>query len=560
MVSKREILQHYVAIARELKRFPTRTELEVIVSERQVRKYFKSLTNLKVHATRVFPDLDELNPAKSNHPLKDFTKEGLGNIIKTNNIKNGRFFITAASPTSYVDYTKEEMEQINKGKDIEAFNLHEKAFNSVLNFCKREQAELIILPMPAHVKALKKQPQHYDPRLKPYVNRFFTEYTFNKHLKALEAHINPQQINPLTGLRRLKVTPNSNLEGESKRAKTSIIVAHSKQMMEVVATGNSTHPRIIHSTGAITMPHYLRNRIGMIAKEDHVLGGLIVEIEDEVFYVRQVQMNPKDGSFIDLGTRYLANGETKKERAEAFKMGDIHPGYEAQDVLNCWYEVWKVTQPRRIFYEDWFDASSVSHHLAKKNISRYKLPKYFKSLEEEIKYCKSVLTATFNNAPSDALLYATDSNHPGHLNRYLEEGRYIHDDANYELAHRMVVLALDGKNPLKEYLDPEGRMTWLDVNDDYFVEGVQLGAHGHLGVNGAKAAKAGLELAYANAMVAHSHTPGIYHQLFVVGHSSKDRHGYNDGPSTWIPCSGLVYKGGAKQLIMVIGGKWRKSK
>lgn len=117
---------------------------------------------------------------------------------------------------------------------------------------------------------------------------------------------------------------------------------------------------------------------------------------------------------------------------------------------------------------------------------------------------------------------------------------------------------LDGKHPLQEFLDPAKRMNWTNENQDYFVEGVQMNSHGHLGINGMRGGKASHELAYGDAMVAHSHTPSIFHNTFTVGHMSTERHGYNNGPSTWILCSGAVYKGGQKQLYMIIKGKFQR--
>lgn len=558
-----EIVGIYVSLSEKNKKHPSRSELILAgVSRDRIRDHFGNMKSLKdaslSHHPEIFSTIDKV---KEPHPFADFTKEAIGEIIKENNFRTGTFFITAAAPTSYVDWDEEDT---NNGDDehVVAYNLNENAFSAVQNFLKRENAELVILPMPAHVKALKKQPRHYDPRLKPWMGCFATEYTFNKHLKAIEAYINPQQTNPLTGLKRLRIHKHGHEEGkpgeEIKRFKTSIIVAHSKQMMESIATGNSSHPRIIHSTGAITNPAYLRNRIGMIAQEDHKLGGLIVEIDGDVFYLRQVQMDPKDGSFVDMGIRYFADGTVAQERAEAFKMGDIHPGLENPATLRAWYELWDVIKPKRIFYEDFFDGGSISHHTANKNITRSKRPAHFKSLEAEINMAKRVLQETFDRAPKDAILIATASNHPEHVERYLDEGRYIKDDVNFEIAHRMVVMALDGKDPLKEYLDPDNKMIWTNPNDDYFVAGVQMNSHGHLGVNGYRGSgKAGQEVAYGDAMVAHSHTPNIFHDLFTVGHSTVDRHGYNIGPSTWIPCSGAVYSRGEKQLFMAIKGRTR---
>jgi hypothetical protein len=492
------------------------------------------------------------------HVHSDFTKEALGSIVKENDYQEGTFFITAVAPTSYLDWSDEDHERAKNGEDVLAENLFEPGFAAVENFLARNKAELVLLPMPAHVRALQKQPFYYDPKLKDFRQNFATEFTFNSHLKAIEAHLNPQQINPLTGLKRLKVhkyTQDSKPGAEIKRFKTSIIVAHSKQMMEVVPTGNDTHPRVVHSTGTITNPQYLRNRIGMIANEDHKLGGLIVEIKGDVFWLRQVQFDTKNGSFVDLGVRYHADGRTTDVRCLAFKMGDVHPGHHDQKALNAMYDLWDIIRPKRIFFEDFFDGASISHHLANKRLTRAKMPEHFADLPTEIREARKVLEEIWSKAPKDAELIATASNHPEHVTRYLEEGRYINDNkANYDIAHRMVVMSLDHKNPLKEYLDPESRMNWTGENQDYFVEGVQMNAHGHLGLNGSRGSKQGHELAYGNAMVAHSHTPSIFHDTFTVGHMTHERHGYNNGPSTWILCCGAVYKGGHKQLYMIIDG------
>lgn len=553
-----EITKIYSDLALKNGSLPTRAEmLEKGISRDKIRSNFGDMSNLEKQSKKQFPlSFEIMKENNKPHEHADFTKEALGSIIKENDFKDGTFFITAVSPTSHLDWSAEELKHKTPPKD--AKNVFVPGFRAVKNFLSRNNAELVLLPMPAHVKALSEQPSYYDPRLKKYKENFATELTFNKHLKAIEAHLNPQQINPLTGLKRLKIhnfTDDFQKGKEIKKFTTSIIVAHSKQMMEVIPTGNDSHPRIIHSTGTITKSNYLRNRIGMIANEDHKLGGLIIEIKGDLFWLRQVQFDVNNGSFVDMGTRYFADGSTKPERAEAFKIGDLHPGHHSERALNAIYELWDIIKPKRIFFEDFFDGASISHHLSNKRLSRAKLPNYFIDLPTEIREAKATLETIWNKAPEDAKLFATASNHPEHVMKYLEEGRYINDNReNYDIAHRMVVMALDGKNPLKEYLDPDSRMEWTDENEDIIIEGTQMNSHGHLGINGSKGNKIGHELAYGSAMVAHSHTPSIYHNTFTVGHTSADRHSYNNGPSTWILCSGAVYKGGQKQLYFIIKG------
>lgn len=555
-----EIVDIYVEQAEEGAKYPSRSDLlRAGISRDRIRDHFGNMFELKTAAKKEYPELFErLEKKKDPHAYLDFTREALGNIVKENDYQNGTFFVTAASPTSYLDWSEDDYKRAEKGEDVIGQNLFVPGFKAVQNFMKREKADLVLLPMPAHVKALKEQPCHYDPKLAPFRHCFATEFTFNTHLKAIEAYINPQQINPLTGIRRLRVHKfgRDNKPGEEmKRFKTSVIIAHSKQMMDTIPTGNESHPRIVHSTGCITEPKYLRNRIGMIANEDHKLGGLIIEIQDGWFWIRQVQFDVKNGSFIDKGTRYHADGRVTHERAEAFKFGDIHPGYHHQGALDAIYGLWEIIKPKRIFFEDFFDGKSITHHLMNRRLERAMLPEYFKDLPSEIAMARGVLQQIWDKAPKDAELIATASNHPEHVGKYLDEGRYINDcKENYKIAHRMIVMGLDGKNPLQEFLDPDKRMNWTDQNSDYYVEGTQMNAHGHLGVGGSRGSKAGHELSYGSAMTAHTHSPSIYHDAFCVGHTTVPRHGYNNGPDNWILCSGAVYKGGHKQLYMIIKG------
>jgi hypothetical protein len=550
--------------------YPSNPELlSAGVTRNTYRHHFGSFEQFKAAAREAFPkSFEKLDQAiieatapKEPHAHSDFTKEAIGSIIKENDFKEGTFFITGVSPTSYLDWSEQDHVRAENGEDVLAENLFEPAFAAMENYLKRSKAELVLLPMPAHVKALQKQPNHYDPKLKPFIKKFATEYTFNVHLKAIEAHLNPQQANPITGLRRLRVhkyTGNYEQGQEIKRAKTSLIIGHSKQMMEVSPTGNASHPRIVHSTGCITKGSYLRNRVGMIANEDHMLGGLIVEVRGDTFWIRQVQFDVFNGSFIDLGKRYHADGSMTDERAEAFKMGDIHPGHHDQTALEGMYQLWDEIKPKRIYFEDFFDGTSISHHLEKKKLTQAIIArdyKFFADLPSEIAYAKQVLESVWAHAPKDAKLIATASNHPEHVMRYIEESRYIKDNVpNCVIGHEMFLEGYKGLNPLQLRMDPGLRMIWSEENADDYVEGVQMNVHGHLGINGMRGGKAGHELAHGDVMAAHSHTPSIYHGCFTVGHMTHERHGYNQGPSTWILCCGAVYKGGMKQLYMIIKG------
>lgn len=498
------------------------------------------------------------------HKLEDFTKEAIGDLVKNKKIKKGRFFITAASPTTHLDLNKRDLKAVERGEYVTAENVHVPAFKSILNYCKKNDAQLIILPMRAHVKALHSQPQHFDPILKPYLKNFATEYNFNEHLKAMDMQLNPQQANPLTGLQSVQ----GKKTNYWKKYKTSIIFAHAKQDMEVLATGNDTHPRLIHSTGCITKPAYLNNRVGRIAQDTHIIGGLIVEIDGPIFHLTQIRITAPDGSFAEIApcgkkaVRYFPNGRVLKERAELFRTGDTHFGQECPEALKATDEMIKVFKPKRITFDDMFDGTSISHHVEGKHFTKHKIRtgakgKHFTTLENELSYCRKLFKEVTKSLPSDCEIIMVDSNHHNHLTQYLNEGRYIKDPVNYGFAHRCIVQMLDGRNPFQEYIDPEFNCTWLDANDDYFVQGVNIAVHGHTGLNGSKGSPKQFHKIYENAMTDHTHTPGIFKEIFTCGHLSKKRHGYNQGPSTWIAANGVIYKYGQKQLRLIIDGEWR---
>lgn len=525
------------------------------------------------------------------HLFDEFTKEFLGDIVKKKKVKSGKYFITAATPTTklssfefkeisearyryLLEYNKKKKKtsievKEEGGKFYEGIrhNVFKPGFKSILNYCEVKGAELVILPMRAHVKALEAQPNHYDPILEPYIKHFATEYTFNKYIKAMDAQLNPQQINPLTGLDRMK-GKNNHFLGEydsdgflknfmKSEENMSIIVAHTKQMYEPKATGNNTIPKIIYSTGCITKPEYLNNRIGKIALDDHEIGGLILEIKGNKFFVREVQVNPEDGSIIDLGERFYPSGKVERERAEFINIGDEHSGHHTPKIRKTLKDILKHLRPKKVGRNDLFDGTSVSHHLKGKYYTRYDLPECFHNLKNELKVAKEVAFDIFEVLESDCKVYMLNSNHHDFLDQYLDQARYIGDNRiNYELAHRMVVMKLDGKLPLKEYLDPEGKMEWLDPYQDLYIEGFQVNAHGHMGPDGARGSNVNLEKVYGKVMKAHDHKVAKRYGLVSCGHFSANRHGYNKGPSTWLKGLGVLYKSGQVQTITVIDNEW----
>lgn len=478
---------------------------------------------------------------KEAHPLAHFTRDAIGEIIKKRRVRDGVFVVSSVQPVT--DEPSPDTEW------IVGSNLHKPFFDNIRkNFCKAKDAEIVILPGRAHVKALSDQPSHYDPHLEGYQDLFATEYVFNKHLKAVDYQINPQQQQPLTGL---------SSAGQLASKKTSLIIASPKDMSEDIATGNDSSPRSLMSSMSLCVPQYRNNRAGRIARDRHEVGALVVTIIGGKFIVNQIHCRSSDGSFNYMGTRYSLDGNVT-ERAEWMLLGDPHAGeYDEESALalTATHEQFATLNPKRVLIGDVINGASFSPHLMKNPLERAMLPERFSTIEKEFEFCRNYLESLWSYMPEDSELIIVDSNHHIFLKRYLAAGTY-NKDGNYGLGHTMVQEILAGIDPIASRLDPDGLYTWLKPNDDLIVEGNQLAGHGHRGPNGSRGSLANLERIYVSSMLAHSHVKGIRYDSYQVGHLSAKRHGYNEGPSAWSIANGAGFKNGEKTLLPIVKGDW----
>lgn len=416
-------------------------------------------------------------------------------------------------------------------------------FKSIENFCKDRDAKLVVLPM----RGISAKDEEYTKDvLEQLSDHFYTDYTFNSNLESFDLGLSPTQVNPLTGIQRVT-------------KKSSVIVASPKQNMEVVPVSNVGLPHLLHSTGAITVSKYSQNRIGMIATEDHLVGGLIVEIEDDqIFHIRQVQAGP-NGEFYDLDKKYTTKSVTKAT-AEALVLGDLHVGFESESAITAFKEAMRQVKPKNVFFHDIFDGHSISHHLENNLYEKTNRPEFAQLLKNELDKLVDTVKQWTDEFP-EINFYVVRSNHDEHLDRYLDEGRFVKDHHNYRLALDLAIWRVDGHNPLEKYVESKlGKVKnflWLKRDEDFEVAGVQLAAHGDRGVNGSRGMLGGIERAYTDSITGHSHTPKILRGAWQVGTCTKLRLPYTVGPSSWLNASCFLYENSQKQMVISVEGKWK---
>jgi hypothetical protein len=379
----------------------------------------------------------------------------------------------------------------------------------------------------------------------------FEDIQLNNNLFISNIKLGARQIDPLTGLNRI-----GSREG-------SFIFGSPKQRMKPVPTGDGQIPRCLMTTGCITLPayihdNYMSKRTAYIANADHIMGAIIVEIEDEcMFHFRQIQA-AEDGSFEDLLHSYSVD-EIKDSDVEAIVLGDIHVLELNETVDKVSEDIINELQPKRIFLHDVFNGYSISHHEKNDIITRA-----LKTQESGLSLSREFTeVANYLNKKAELVeeIIIVKSNHDEFLNRYLKECRYKDDPENHYLALYLAISAMDGEDVIKVGCEMHGltakNIKFLKRDESYKICGIECGNHGDKGSNGSRGNASHMDIACGNSISGHSHTPEILRGAYVVGTSTDLRLSYNTGFSSWINTHCVVYKNGQRQLINIICGKWK---
>lgn len=447
--------------------------------------------------------------------------------------QKGRFFVTGVMP----------LHSINKDGYTYTYNhVNMNAFRTLLNEFNTNEQRPVLLPMKAHTLPLEKSPSIYDPALTPWKEWFTAEAEFNQNLRAIDMRINPQQIQPLTAM-------------EHADFDSSVIIASPRQHLEIIATGNSTHPRLMLSTGVLNFPGYQPNRIGRLAEKAHKMGGIIVEVDGNVFHQRKVMFD-MDGGYYDLNTYHHFDGNTKV-RVEALIFGDIHFGQGNPELQKAAVELIQLLQPRNLIFHDAFDALCINHHV--NMVDKILRPSWARDLQTEAAAVRKLMNELKDAAPADCKIYWVDSNHNDFLSRYLKNKSYFNDEANFKLAHELQLVLLNGGNPVAHLLNLP-YINYLGQNDDLFIKGIQCANHGHSGVNGARGTRATVGKSAPKLVTGHTHTPFEKGEHTGLGMWTNPRHGYNNGASTWLPSAGIIHADGSRQQIIGIRKPGTQSK
>lgn len=498
----------------------------------QVTKLFSNMRRLYDHCADLYPSI--FNELVNDSLFTEKAFEELKKKIKTKK----RFIITTAV----------------SGKEID-----ENAFKALKTYEEVENAMILIQPCEDVASRNSIFDYELDRRLRN-CGFAFKDLYLNRKFYLSSISVSAKQINPLTGLERLA------------QAMGSTALASPKQYLQFVPNSNRKMPRALMTTGAITIPDYstdksMSKRTSYLAEFDHVMGALIVEIEDDrIFHFRQIQFDD-DGSFYDLGWKYNPDGTVDEVKETTCVFGDTHVGSHCLDVDDCLQEITEYVNCKEIIVHDLFDNRFNNHHDVHKPVLRAKL-----AMQGKTKLIhEGEITTEWLNDWSDRVdrLVIVKSNHDEALERYLDEGRWKDDPENLYDACLLVRKRMEGHDPLKYLINDmvglkhSSKIKWLDRDEDYVIYGIENGVHGDKGGNGSKGSLRSVEKSYYKATVGHSHTAGIFRHVYQVGTSTVMKLSYNSGPSSWTNTMCIQYPNGQRQLINIIKTKdgrvtWRR--
>lgn len=525
-LEKIEILNEFIRFLKTNRRVPNLREFEKFsnIKYKRIKKYFEDVNQLLKEAIN-----SDSNCKNFIFNENSFTEEYLEDVHEKIK-KYKRYIITTA---------------------VSSKQVRDDFLDSLYSYAKNNNALILILPCEDTVNRKSIYKWELDPKLKDCCVIFRDTY-LNSNLYINNIKVGAKQIEPLRGLDRFA------------QGKGSMILASTKQYLKFVANSNVKLPVALMTTGAITVSDYstdfyMSKRTTKIAEFDHVVGAVIVEIEDDkIFHFRQIQSD-NEGSFIDLGLKYSSDGKIKKVKNSTAILGDSHAGVHDKKVHEQLKDIIGKVGCKDIILHDIFDSNSITHHdLGKPAVRAAKFRDVDKSsLSNEGEIVKNYLEDV--GSWIEGKLIIVKSNHDEALDRYLSECRFVNDPFNLYFSLDLVKKFIEGYDPLRYMLEDvlginkNIKIKWLGRDEDYSVAGIECGSHGDLGSNGSRGSIRGLENVHFKCVVGHSHSAGIHRQVYQVGTSSYLKLDYNRGPSSWTHTMCIVYPDSSRQLVNVIG-------
>lgn len=448
--------------------------------------------------------------------------------------------------------------------------IHEGFFSSILNYCQERNAQLLVIPYRyKNPTSIWNQNNDADE----WWNSSITPYLCEEDLRLANklrvmGHISiqPTADNPVSGF-------------DSYTGLDSAIFGHPKIQQKTVPAPSQLLPKLLLTTGAITLSNYTNSKAGHKGDFHHSLAATIVEIEKSgIFHVRHIHADEITGNFYDLDKLYLSDGVIENQRVAAIVYGDIHAEYIDKNVENATYHnkdsMANTLNPENDVYHDLTDFGYRNHHNKHNDLLNYISHHHNKNnVEDGLQCAADFLDRTHRN---DVTRIIVRANHNEAFDRWLIEAEPKNDPENARFYHYMkyhqykntkpTITGFESIDPLEFWCHYPDQQTGLKIKDNviflkrdesFIVNDVEIGFHGDIGANGARGSAKSFARTSLKTIIGHSHSPCIEEGCYQVGTSSRLDLSYKKGLSSWMHTHCIIYPDGKRTLINIIDGKWK---
>ena len=266
------------------------------------------------------------------------------------------------------------------------------------------QAELIVMPIRYNPYNIPISEVKWNEQLDSYM---LDEDAVIKDTSLLTTmNISPTAVKPLSGLGGFEHSNN-------------IIVAHPRLHMEHLPTATKGKIKQVLTTGTITKANYSASKVGKKASFHHSYGAVIIEVEGNTTYIRQVSI-ATDGTLCDLDIQ-VRGTEITKASVEAIVYGDAHEMFMADVVRTYGFfhekSLLNTLKPNKVVLHDLLDTLTGSHHNEGRPFMQYRIASSGSTVIDEINSAIVFLGELVERGFNPVVVA---SNHNSHLTQWLE--------------------------------------------------------------------------------------------------------------------------------------------
>lgn len=367
-----------------------------------------------------------------------------------------------------------------------------------------------------------------------------------------QANVLPTAKNPLSGFE--SITP----------AGVNVVIPATKIALKCTAALKHAKGKILFSTGTVTKRNYIMRKAGAVAASEHNIGALFVDTSNGGFVARQLELMPNSGGFYDEGVFYTPDHQLEGIQATALQFGDIHAEKMKTRNLHTMLAQIRRYNPENIVVHDVMDFSSRNHHNVKDCAFMFAQTVQAQTVARDIQKVATIIDAIAREAAM-ARVHIIESNHDLAINTWLKNADFKTDPVN-------ALTYLKCMTALYSHIDKHGntnfnmlQFAYREIGNGVFADsidfhgtdesvilaGVEMGCHGHTGINGSRGSPAQFRTLGIPMNTGHTHTPSITGACYTAGVSASLEMGYNVGPSSWQLANVLTWPNGQRQVIFM---------